>query len=199
MKTPLLRLLVLLAAWGLAATLAGAFHLFAHLPPVTVQLLVAALSIGFSVSVARVGWLRDATVRIGVRVILTFHLVRFIGFYFLWLHAQGRLPVEFAQRAGWGDVAATFGALVLLFWPEGNGFRRALIAWNILGAADLFLAVGTAGWLNTTRPGSMIELASLPLTLVPLWVVPMLLASHVYLLRTQACREEIPGLKSVTA
>ena len=199
MKTPLLRLLALLAAWGLAATLAGAFHLFVHLPPVTVQLLVAVLGVGFSVSVARVGWLRDATARISLRVILAFHLVRFIGFYFLWLHAQGRLPVEFAQRAGWGDVAAAFGALALLFWPEGRGFWRVLIAWNILGAADLFLAVGMAGWLNTTRPGSMIEFAALPLTLIPLFAVPVLLASHVHLLRTKAGRAGIVRLTSASA
>jgi hypothetical protein len=67
-----------------------------------------------------------------------------------------------------------------------------LFGWNLLGAADLFVAVGTAGWLNATRPGSMIEMATLPLTLIPLWVVPVLLTSHLYLLRRQAaeCRAD---------
>jgi hypothetical protein len=88
------------------------------------------------------------------------------------------LPAEFAHRAGWGDVIAAAGALILLFWPEGPGFRRALWIWNIVGLADLFVAVGTAGWLNLTRPGSMIEVAGLPLTLVPLWAVPILITSH---------------------
>jgi hypothetical protein len=108
---------------------------------------------------------------------------RFVGFYFLWLHAQGRLPAEFAHRAGWGDIIAAAGALILLFWPEGPGFRRALWIWNIVGLADLFVAVGTAGWLNLTRPGSMIEVAGLPLTLVPLWAVPILMTSHFVIFR----------------
>ena len=78
----------------------------------------------------------------------------------------------------------------MLFWPEGRGFRRALFWWNIVGAADLLVAVGTAGWLNATRPNSMIEMASLPLTLVPLFAVPVLLTSHLYLLRRHVCGYE---------
>lgn len=53
-----------------------------------------------------------------------------------------------------------------------------------------------AGWLNPTRLGSMIEMASLPLTLVPLWIVPMLLAGHIYLFRLPAGRTELEKLKS---
>lgn len=187
MKSPRSRLLLLLALWGLAATLAGAGHLFLHLPPVAVQLLIAGLTIAFSFAVARVGWLAAAVAGLRVRTILAVHLIRFVGFYFLWLQAQGRMPAEFAERAGWGDIAAAAAAAGLLLWPEGTGFRRALFWWNIFGVADLFVAVGTAGWLNVTRPGSMVELTGLPLTLIPLWAVPVLLASHLYLVRRQVC------------
>jgi hypothetical protein len=187
MKTPSSKLLLLLLGWGLLATITGALHLLALLPPVGAQLLIIGLSLGFSVALARVGWLAAAAATIPVRAILAAHLVRFIGFYFLWLQTQGRLPVEFAQRAGWGDILAAAGALGLLYWPEGAGFRRALWWWNVFSAADLFVAVGTAGWLNLTRPGSMIEITQLPLTLIPLWAVPMLLSSHLYLIRRHVC------------
>jgi hypothetical protein len=179
------RLVLFLLLWGAAAVVAGSLHLLVHLPAPAVPLLVAGLTIGFSVGLSRVSWLRDAAATVGVRAILAAHLIRFVGIYFLWLHTQGRLPVEFAQRAGWGDIAAAAGALILLFWPEGKGFGRAVFWWNIIGAADLLLAVGTGGWLNLTRPGSMIELAGLPLTLVPLWLVPVLLSSHINLFRQQ--------------
>ena len=193
MKNPVTRLLLLLLAWGLAATAAGAFHLLGHLPPVGVQLVIAGLAVGFSVALARLHWLGAAAGGISVRAILAFHLVRFIGFYFLWLHAQGRVPGEFAERAGWGDIVAATAALGLLFWPEGPGFRRALFWWNLGGAADLFLAVGTAGWLNLTRPGSMVELTELPLTLIPLWAVPVLLSSHIYLVRQRVGAGQTDG------
>ncbi len=185
MKTSVQKLLFLLVAWGLLATITGARHLLAHLPPAGAQLLIAGLTLGFSVALARVGWLKTAAAALSVRTILAAHLVRFVGIYFLWLHTQGRIPVEFAQRAGWGDIAAAVGALVLLFWPEGAGFRRALFWWNLLAAADLFVAVGTAGWLNFIRPGSMVEITELPLTLIPLWAVPVLLSSHILLVRQQ--------------
>jgi hypothetical protein len=79
-------------------------------------------------------------------------------------------------------VAAAAGALILLLWPDGTSSARALQIWNWFGIADLAVAVGTAGWLNATRPGSVQELAVLPLALVPLWLVPLLLTSHVELL-----------------
>lgn len=178
MKTPARRLLILLSAWALAAGVAGGFQLIAHLPAPAVPLLVASLSIGASVAAGRVGWLKEAIRGMGVREILAAHSIRFVGFYFLWLYSQGRMPAEFAQRAGWGDVAAATGALGLLFWPESAGFRRALFVWNIVGLLDLFLALGTGAWVNVARPGSMIEIAGLPLALVPLMLVPVLIASH---------------------
>ena len=93
------------------------------------------------------------------------------------------MPVEFAYRAGWGDILAATGALMLLPWKDGPWFRRALSLWNVIGLVDLLLAVGTGAWLNATRPGSMIEIVTLPLALVLLWFVPVLLSSHLVLLR----------------
>jgi hypothetical protein len=189
MKTPSLpRFLMLLAVWGLAVVAAGSVHLLFHLPPYVVPVLIASLTIGLTMAVSRIGWISETVRQISVRQFLAVHVGRFVGFYFVWLYAQGRLPAEFAHRAGWGDVIAAAGALVLLFWPEGPGFRRALWLWNIVGLADLFVAVGTAGWLNLTRPGSMIEMASLPLTLVPLWGVPIYMTSHFVIFR-RLCAE----------
>jgi len=177
------RFLILLAVWGLAAVVAGGVHLLRHLPPYAVPMLVASLTIGLTLAVSRVGWVSETVRKLSLRQLLAVHAGRFVGFYFLWLYVQGRLPAEFAHRAGWGDVIAAAGALILLFWPEGPGFRRALWVWNVVGLADLFVAVGTAGWLNLTRPGSMIEVASLPLTLVPLWGVPIYMTSHFVIFR----------------
>ena len=183
MKIPLLPFLLLLLLWGLAATAAGAVHLLASLPPSVVPVLVGGLTVSLTVAALHPTWAGDAVSRIGLRRLLAFHLIRFVGFYFLWLHAQGRLHAEFANRAGWGDIVAAAGALGLLFWPDGPAFRRALAVWNVVGLADLVVAVGTGGWLNLTRPGSMAEMSGLPLTLVPLWIVPVLMASHFVIFR----------------
>jgi hypothetical protein len=183
MNSSTYRLILLMIAWGCAASLAGYFQLLAHLPPGVVPLLIAGLTVSFSVALRRVASFRATIAMLGVRGQVAPHLVRFIGVAFLWLHAQGRLPAEFAYRAGWGDIATAAGAVALLAWPDGVGFRRALFAWNIFGALDLFVAVGTGGWLNVVRPGSMIEIARFPLTLVPLWLVPVMLSGHLLMLQ----------------
>ena len=177
------RFFQLVLLWGLAVAGFALSGLPRHLPPAAVPLLVVGLTISMIVASARVPWINDAFGTIGVRGIVGLHLFRFIGGYFIWLHAQGSLPEEFAMRAGWGDVATAAGAAVLLFWPDGPGFRRALLAWNVFGAADLFLAVGTAAWLNAIRPGSMNAMGEFPLLLVPLWAVPLMLATHAAIFR----------------
>jgi hypothetical protein len=184
MKTSVRRLTFLLLIWGVAAAIAGSVGLIAHLPSLVVPLCVFGMSVGLSIATVHVGWLQDAIASIGVRALLAANLVRFIGGYFIWLYAQGRLPLEFAMRAGWGDIVAAAGAALLLAWPQSPSFRPALLIWNVIAMLDLFVAVGTAGWLNVTRPGSMAEIASLPLALVPLYFVPILMASHVVIFRT---------------
>jgi hypothetical protein len=196
MKTSLLRFVALLLGWGSLATIAGATHLLGFFPPVAVPVLVASLTVGLTFAQTRVGWIAEAIGTLSTRSILAAHLVRFVGIYFLWLHGQGRLPMEFAYRAGWGDIAAAIGALVFLLWPATLRVGWAFTLWNIFGLLDLLVAVGTGGWLNFTRPGSMVEIASLPLTLVPLWLVPMLISSHVLLLRRRSGPEHGKGISA---
>lgn len=174
-------------AWGALAALAGAAGFLGRLPSAGPQILIAGLTVGFSLALLRVGPLRSSAAAVSTRAFLAVHGLRLVGAWFLWLQAQGRIPAEFAQRAGWGDIVAAVAALGLLALPDGPVFRRALVAWNIFGAADLFVAVGTATWLNLTRPGSMVELTRLPLTLVPLWLVPVLLSTHLLMLRRSLC------------
>lgn len=183
MNAPNPRFVALVAAWGVGAGVAGAFHALARVPPLLTPLMIAGMTAAFTAGVLRKGWLNAGMRSLGSRGILAVHLARFVGFYFVWLQAQGRLPREFAERAGWGDVVAAAAALILLLLPRGRWFRRALPAWNWFGLADLLIAVGTATWLSSSRPGSMAEITALPLALIPLWLVPLLMASHIYLMR----------------
>jgi hypothetical protein len=185
-KAPNARFVALVGVWGVLAAAAGALHALARIPPQLTPCIIGVATLAFTAGVLGKGSMAEGMRSLGLRGILALHTIRFIGFYFLWLLAQGRLPREFAERAGWGDVVAAAGAAVLLVVPRGRGFGHALAAFNIVGLADLILAVGTAGWLSATRPGSMAEIAAFPLALIPLWLVPILVASHIYLLRRRA-------------
>jgi hypothetical protein len=106
---------------------------------------------------------------------------RFIGFYFLILGGDGRLPRAFAFPAGIGDIAVALGAfalvsskLVRLVW--------FVLAWNILGLADIIAVVFNALRCGLRDWQSMAALRELPLAMLPTFLVPLILASHALML-----------------
>lgn len=113
------------------------------------------------------------------RAYMAVHLTRFVGIYFLFLYAQGRLPYDFAVLGGWGDIATASGATLLLLTRARN--RALLLAWNTLGLIDILFVVTTAARLMRSDPASTNELLHLPLVLLPLFVVPVILTSHLLL------------------
>jgi hypothetical protein len=125
------------------------------------------------------GWLAT----IDERWLVGLHLTRFVGAYFLYLYGQGQLPYAFAVPGGWGDIAVASLAVALLAWGSPRDARRrpAYVAWNVLGLADIVFVVATAGRLAATEPESMAALLRLPLSLLPTFLVPLIIASHVVL------------------
>jgi len=120
---------------------------------------------------------------IDVRWLVGLHLTRFVGAYFLYLYGRGQLPYAFAVPGGWGDIAvASLAALLLLSGsPARAGRRGAYILWNVLGLADILFVVVTAARLGVADPESMAALLQLPLSLLPTFLVPLIIASHVIL------------------
>ena len=62
---------------------------------------------------------------VDLRALALFHVTRFVGFYFLVLHARGELPWAFAVPGGWGDniTAAWVLVLVTFVGPDTSGGR----------------------------------------------------------------------------
>jgi hypothetical protein len=114
---------------------------------------------------------------VDIRVILALHLVRFVGFYFLWLAGQGRLEPFFAKTAGIGDIIAAVGALALILVPTTRG-PKGLLIWNIFGLADILFVVFNAARLVMQDPANLAEFFHLPLGLLPTFIVPLIIVSH---------------------
>jgi hypothetical protein len=175
-------LLVGLGWLGLAVIL-GAAGVVRGLPPPAIPVVLFALTALVLAAAWRVAGFRAWLAAIDARWLVGLHLTRFVGFYFLYLHGQGRLPYAFAVPGGWGDIAvAALAALLLLAGPpRGAWRRRAYIAWNVLGLVDILFVVATARRLVATDPGSMAPLQELPLSLLPTFLVPLIIAGHVVL------------------
>ena len=110
---------------------------------------------------------------------LLWHTVRiYFGVRFLQLHAAGELPGAFALAAGWGDIAAGALALPAALAASRPGARRWVLAWNALAFADILFVVFNAARLFLTQRESMLAFTQLPLRLLPLFVVPLVILSH---------------------
>jgi hypothetical protein len=81
---------------------------------------------------------------------------------------------------GWGDILVAVTALILVAAAptRGPGGWWAYLVWNAAGLVDILLVVATAARLALTLPGSMRALTGLPLSLLPTFVVPIIIATH---------------------
>lgn len=170
------------SVWLAVALLVGASGLLAAAPRLTPQMSLAALSLALLALFWKSAAIRTWASHLSLRALALVHVVRFVGAYFLILHARGELPYSFAVPGGWGDIAVAGTALIVSFVPPDhpNG-RRVWFIWNALGLADILFVVVTAARLGLDDPTSMRALTLLPLSLLPTFVVPIIIASHVVL------------------
>jgi hypothetical protein len=119
--------------------------------------------------------------------VMAIQVFRVEGVTFLVLFAAHQLPGLFALPAGVGDVtvgllAAAIGISASRGWPLR---ARTVLRWNLLGIADLLVAV-TTGFLTAPsafqmfafdRPNELISM--FPLVLIPTFLVPLAILLHI--------------------
>ncbi len=181
MSTPI-AIRVIFWLWFAVAVVAGRNHWLRGVPPPAVQGilfgLTALLLLGYFCVAALRAW-ADA---LDLRRIVLLHITRFVGIYFLVLYHEGELPYAFAVPGGFGDILVALLALPVVFWPLDAARRlRAITIWNVIGFVDIMLVVVTAIRLNLADPGSLRALTELPLSLLPTFLVPLIIATHVVL------------------
>jgi hypothetical protein len=178
-----MRYVVIGMVWFCLAVAASAAGLTQRLRPPAPQALVAVLTILLVVAI-RTGagfraWLRG----MGWRPLVAFHLTRFVGLWFLVLQQRGELPAAWATPAGVGDVGVAILATgLLLVFARRDPPVALLLGWNALGLADILVVVVTAARSALADPASMSALTRLPLSLLLTFVVPVIIASHVWML-----------------
>jgi hypothetical protein len=132
------------------------------------------------------------------------HAIRLLGVSFVLLYAAGRLPAPFAPVAGWGDIAVGAAAVPVawLVARRAAGWRRVLLAWNVVGLADLATAVTLAvlsapGPLRVivAEPGTDL-MSTLPWLLIPGFLVPVLAATHLVIFYRLWRERPVTGVRS---
>src|SRR6266480_1001106 len=117
---------------------------------------------------------------IDLRWLVLFHVTRlFAGMYFLVLCQCGQLPCAFARSAGWGDIVVAVLALAVVSAMRTQFAKTLLLIWNTLGLVDIVLVVFSAFRFGLDDWQSMQALRDLPLSLLPTFLVPLIIASHI--------------------
>ena len=177
---------VALAAWLGLVLLGGATGFFAGLPFPGAQVIILGLAVATLIASFAVPSLRSWLDSVPLRALIGINVFRILGFVFLAYAARGQLAQVFADRAGWGDIAV--GALALVLVAAGaprSALHRGLAhAWNAFGTIDLVAAVATATVVTIRGVTPDVQaLLTLPLVLIPAFLVPIYFAVHVFIFR----------------
>jgi hypothetical protein len=170
--------------WFGAAAALGAAGVLEPLRPPAPQAILITLTALTLLAAAVIPPLRRWTRTVDIRVLVFLHLARVLaGAWFLVLYRRGELPYAFAVPGGIGDIVVGLLALGLLaaVSPRSAAGRRAYGIWNVLGLIDILFVVTTATRIALGDPGALAPLLRLPLSVLPTWLVPLIIASHVVL------------------
>jgi hypothetical protein len=172
--------------WFAVAIVAGATNHVTLLKPPWLQVVLAALTLLLILLGFVWGALHDWIATVDLGALIGLHLIRFVaGVGFLVAGRAGTLPPGFAFPAGWGDigVALIAGLLLLSGGVKNERDRKVNLFWNTLGLADLLFVVATAARFALADAHSMHRMLHLPFSILPTFVVPILLASHFWIFR----------------
>ena len=171
-----------LLVWFVAALGIGAFRLLAYLP-VPPPAIAGAITLALLLAIALSPSMRRHARSFGPRSFVAFHVVRVAaGAYFLVLYSRGVLPAEFAMPAGRGDIAVGITAVVVAVscTPLRSSWQQiALLTWNALGLVDIVFVLSLGMRLFLRDTAVMSRFMELPLSLLPTFVVPIVLVTHV--------------------
>ena len=180
-----MRVLVRIALWTwfIVAIVVGRLELLARLPAAATQGVLAVLTVLVLATCFGIPAVRTWLQALDVRALVLVHVSRFVGGYFLFLYHRGALPYAFAVPGGWGDILVAFLALLVVLVPMRAGIRRhAYVIWNTFGLVDILLVVATATRIGFSHPWQLRALQVLPLSILPTFLVPLIIATHVIIL-----------------
>lgn len=121
---------------------------------------------------------------ISLSTLIRFHIIRFIGVFFLITYTYGALPKYFAVAGGIGDIIAAITAIFVANYAKKNKphFKKVVFVWNCIGILDI-LNVVAAGLITTkisieTGSQGLTEIANFPFCLIPAFAPATIIFLH---------------------
>lgn len=171
-----------LGSWFVVAVAVGASGIYHGVPAPVVGAINGVLVTLTLLAIFLVRPLRAGVRNVPLRWLILYHAVRFVGIAFLVFHARGVIPAAFAITAGWGDIAVAVTALIVATWALPMTTRArwwAVLAWNVFGLLDILFVLRTGIGLGLADPTQMTWITAFPWSLIPTFIVPLILVTHV--------------------
>ena len=102
-------------------------------------------------------------------------------FVFSHRRQQRKIGRTFAYPAAIGDIIVAIFALLLIGIVAGPSGRLLIVIWNAAGLFDILFVVSDALWVGVRDWTGMAPLRELPVSLLPTFVVPLIMASHIFI------------------
>jgi len=161
--------------WALATLLLGYFEVFVNLPRQVFGISVFLIVVASTYFYFKNKPFQNFITNFSLKQIAIIHIFRiFAGSLFLFY--KSNLPETFATKAGYGDIIA--GILALSVFLLGHRKINYYI-FNLFGIIDLISALSIGTYFNLTNDPQMAFIFTLPLLLIPVFIVPLLLVSHI--------------------
>jgi len=178
MRTPF-GIRVVFWAWLLGAVAVGHYLVLQRLPFVAAQGMILGLTILLVLSYRLITPFRTWVDSLDLRSLVLLHITRFVGIYFLVLYRRGELPYAFAVPGGIGDIVVAVLAIIVVLLPLTEAKQqRAIYIWNVIGFVDILLVVVAAARIGLAGGLGLRPLTYLPLSLLPTFLVPLIIATH---------------------
>lgn len=188
-------ILLIVGAWLCLAAGAGLAGWLEGASPLMVAAIVWVLTGAALLACWKVLTLQKWAMKVDLRWLVLLHLTRFVGFYFFILSSRGELPFAFAAPAGAGDIIVALLAGLLLILSDARNWST-LLFWNTVGLTDILFVVLMALRLGLEDRQSMHALREFPLCLLPTFLVPLIIVSHVLIYFRAARLRRKPVLNS---
>ncbi len=170
-----------LLLWLVAALASGVSGATSNLPLTGLVPILGSITTVVLLGIYVVRPMRSSMRAVPLGYLIACHVTRIgAGWFVLREYDAGRLPQAFAIIAGWGDIIVGIAALLILpIATESESWRRgAVFGWNLAGLAHILLVLSTGSRLGSAVPASMAAMTTFPLSLLPTFLVPLILVTH---------------------
>jgi hypothetical protein len=128
---------------------------------------------------------KNILVNITLPSLIRFHIIRFIGVFFIITYYFGSIPKAFAIPAAIGDMLAAFLAIFVAKMVEQKkkNYKQITIAWNILGLLDILNVVVSGIFITKLsldgNSQSLANIAEFPFCFIPAFAPATIIFIHV--------------------